>query len=164
MSKPKTLVLGIGNTLLTDEGAGIHVVNHLADRHPNRPDITFLDGGTLSFTLAEAVASHERLIVVDAAITGGAPGHVVCFEDEAMDRYLQGNRKSVHEVGLADLLDIARLSDSYPSHRALVGIEPESMDWGEKPGEAVAAAITEAADQVMSLIDRWGALETGNSA
>ena len=162
MSKPKTLVLGIGNTLMTDEGVGIHVINHLADHYPDRQDVTFLDGGTLSFTLAEAVASHERLIVVDAAITGGKAGHVACFEGEEMDRYLKGNRKSVHEVGLADLLDIARLSDSYPSHRALVGIEPESMEWGEHPGRAVSAAIGEAADKVMSLIGRWDASETGN--
>lgn len=72
-----------------------------------------------------------------------------------MDGYLKGNRRSVHEVGLADLLDIARLSDHYPERRALVGIEPESMDWGEQPSPAVAAVIAEAAGEVMSLIETW---------
>ena len=159
MRNRRTLVLGIGNTLLTDEGVGIHVINHLASRYQGRPNVTFLDGGTLSFTLAEAVASHDQLIVVDAAVTGGAAGNMACFEGDARDRYLKGNRKSVHEVGLADLLDIARLSDSYPKRRALIGIEPESMDWGEKPSTPVAAAILPAADQVMALIDKWAAEE-----
>ncbi len=52
---------------------------------------------------------------MDAARTGDAPGSVVVFEDDEMDRYLTGNRQSVHEVGLVDLLDIARLSDHYPA-------------------------------------------------
>ena len=64
MNTPTTLVLGIGNTLLTDEGVGIHVIEYLAARH-SLPGVTFLDGGTLSFTLAEAVSTHRQLIVVD---------------------------------------------------------------------------------------------------
>jgi hydrogenase maturation protease len=155
MAKPTTLVLGIGNTLLSDEGIGVHVIQYLEAANPHRTDVTLLDGGTLSFTLADMVATHPRLIVVDAARTGSQPGSVCCFEGEAMDRYLKGNRRSVHEVGLTDLLDIARLSDSYPVSRALVGIEPQSLDWGEKPSPAVAEAIPEAASEILRLIDRW---------
>jgi hydrogenase maturation protease len=155
MDNPTTLVLGIGNTLLTDEGIGIHVIHHLEAVHPDRPDVTLIDGGTLSFTLAEVVATHPRLIVVDAAYTGSDPGTVSCFEGAAMDRYLKGNRKSVHEVGLTDLLDIARLSDCYPKSRALVGIEPHSLDWGEQPTPPVAAAIPRAAAEVWRLIGQW---------
>lgn len=156
MSKKKTtLVLGIGNSLLTDEGVGIHVINRLRERIPLPEDVAFVDGGTLSFSLAGLLAEHDRLVVVDAARTGGAPGRVVCYEGDDMDRYLTGNRQSVHEVGLTDLLDIARLSDHYPEHRALVGIEPESFEWGEQPSAAVAAAIPRAMSAVMDLLDRW---------
>ncbi|MES9900142.1 MAG: HyaD/HybD family hydrogenase maturation endopeptidase [Sedimenticola sp.] len=155
MEEETTLVLGVGNTLLTDEGVGVHVINHLASTHSDYPRVSFVDGGTLSFTLAQLLAENRRLIVVDAARTGDAPGSVVVFEDDEMDRYLTGNRQSVHEVGLVDLLDIARLSDHYPSHRALVGIEPESIDWGEQPSAVVAPAVTTAAEQVMALIRKW---------
>jgi hydrogenase maturation protease len=72
-----------------------------------------------------------------------------------MDRYLSGNRASVHEVGLADLLDIARLTDRFPEHRALVGIEPKVIDWGEAPSAVVARAIPEAVDLVLGLLERW---------
>ena len=155
MDNPTTLVLGIGNTLLTDEGIGIHVIEYLAASHSHRSDITFLDGGTLSFTLADVVAAHSQLIVVDAAYTGSPAGTVSCFEGAAMDRYLKGNRRSVHEVGLTDLLDIARLSDCYPVLRALIGIEPRIMEWGEQPSDPVAAAIPQAAKEVLRLIDCW---------
>ena len=155
MAAAKTLVLGIGNTLLTDEGVGVHVVAMLQARHPSPEEVTFLDGGTLSFSLAGELAEHQRLIVVDAARTGREPGSVVCYEGMEMDRYLQGNRKSVHEVGLGDLLDIARLSGHYPEQRALVGIEPLSMEWGEAVSEPVARTLPEAAERVLTLIRRW---------
>ncbi|MCW8905141.1 HyaD/HybD family hydrogenase maturation endopeptidase [Sedimenticola sp.] len=157
MSKIKTtLVLGVGNNLLTDEGVGIHVINRLQEQFPHKESVTFVDGGTLSFSLAGLLAEHDQLIVVDAARTGGSPGSVVCYEGSDMDRYLTGNRQSVHEVSLTDLLDIARLSDHYPEKRALVGIEPGSLDWGEKPSDPVAKAIPSAVCMVIDLIDRWG--------
>ena len=154
-SHKTTLVLGIGNTLLTDEGVGIHVINRLQSEYPDREGVSFVDGGTLSFSLAGLLAEHDQLIVVDAARTGGSPGSVVCYQGDEMDRYLTGNRQSVHEVGLTDLLDIARLSDHYPEKRALVGIEPEYLDWGEQPSESVAVAVPLASKVVIDLIDQW---------
>ena len=153
----RTLILGIGNTLLTDEGVGVHVVRHLAEHHADEPDVTFLDGGTLSFTLAGDIADHEALIVVDAARLDGPPGTVRCFEDQQMDRYLGRAQMSVHEVGLSDLMDMARLSDTLPRRRALVGIQPEILDWGDRPSPAVEPAVREAAQLVLDLVRRWRA-------
>jgi hydrogenase maturation protease len=154
-----TLVLGIGNNLLTDEGVGIHVIALLAALHPAEPGLTYVDGGTLSFTLAQPIAENDNLIVVDAARFGESPGTVCCLEGPAMDQYLAGNRQSVHEVGLTDLLDIARLSNTFPVRRALVGIEPACIEWGEAPSVAVAPAVAEAADLVLTTARRWADAE-----
>jgi hydrogenase maturation protease len=150
-----TLILGIGNNLLTDEGVGVHVVQYLEKHHPDTPDVTFLDGGTLSFTLAEPMAEHDNLIVVDAARLGEPAGTIKCFEGEDMDRYLKGNRASVHEVGLVDLFDISRLSGTFPQNRALIGVEPESLGWGDYPSPAVAPAVAEVARRALDLAARW---------
>jgi hydrogenase maturation protease len=150
-----TLILGIGNNLLTDEGVGIHVVRHLEEHHDGEPGVTFLDGGTLSFTLAEPIAEHDNLIVVDAARFGEPAGTVRCLEGDDMDRYLTGNRASVHEVGLMDLFDISRLSGTFPEHRALIGVQPESLEWGEFPSPTVAPAVTQAAAMALALAQRW---------
>ena len=98
------LVLGIGNTLLADEGVGIVAMRELETQFGAREDMEFLDGGTLSFTLAVPISECDALLVIDAAELGAAPGTVRSFEGEAMDQFLGENRKSsVHEVGLLDL-------------------------------------------------------------
>ena len=151
-----TLILGIGNTLLADEGIGVHVIEYLQTRHDPLPDTTLVDGGTLSFTLAGAIESADNLIVVDAAQLHAQPGTVKTFIDEDMESFLHtNNKRSVHEVGLLDLMTIARLSDHYPTRRALIGIQPQKLDWGEHPTEEVQAAIPAACDQVRELLETW---------
>lgn len=152
---PTTLILGIGNNLLSDEGVGIHVIRYLETHHSDATDVTYLDGGTLSFTLAGPIAEHDSLIVVDAARLGQPPGSIRTFEGDEMDRYLTGNRASVHEVGLMDLFDISRLAGTFPRHRALIGVEPKSLDWGESPSPEVAPAIPVVADMALELARRW---------
>jgi hydrogenase maturation protease len=153
----KILILGIGNTLLSDEGVGIHVLESLASLLPVDDDeIELLDGGTLSFTLAGPIAEAEALVVVDAAQLSAEPGALRIFEGEAMDRFLVSNRKaSVHEVGLADLMSIALLTDSWPARRALVAIQPDKLDWGEMPTPAVSAAVPAACAEIQKLIGEW---------
>ncbi len=151
-----TIVLGVGNTLLTDEGVGVHVVERLRREHSDLDAVEYLDGGTLSFTLAGPMADADQLIVIDAAELKAAPGTVTLFENEAMDDYLgRGKRRSVHEVSLLDLLAIAHLTDSLPARRALIGIQPQELGWGDVPSPAVAAAIPAACDMTLDLIRKW---------
>lgn len=154
----RTLILGIGNTLLSDEGVGVHVLQALEPALPASqfPDVTLLDGGTLSFTLAGPIEDAEALIVVDAARIQGRPGDWKLLEGEAMDSFLLNNRKSsVHEVGLTDLRAIAILAGHWPEHRAMLAIEPESIDWGEYPTPAVAAAIPAVCAAILQQLKVW---------
>ena len=154
----ETLVLGIGNTLLTDKGVGVHAIQYLKDHYANLPDIEFLDGGTLSFTLAAPVEQADRLIVIDATQLNGKPGSVRAFVDADMDAFLNQQKNcSVHEVSLIDLINIARLTDQLPQKRALIGIQPENIDWGEQPTPAVRAAIPVAVRKTLDLIGEWNA-------
>jgi hydrogenase maturation protease len=155
-TRRKTLILGIGNTLLQDEGAGVHAIRMLAEQTAQRDDIELMDGGTLSFSLAGAIEDAEQLIVIDSAQYDGAPGTTRLFVGEQMDEFIGGNRKlSVHEVSLIDLMMIARLADQLPRQRALIGIQPQTIDWGETPSPPVAAAIRRACDQAMQLVTEW---------
>jgi hydrogenase maturation protease len=155
LSIESVLILGIGNTLLGDEGVGVHVVRAMRTQYRGEGAIHYMDGGTLSFTLAEPIARADGLIVVDAARMSSPPGTVRAFQNGAMDRYLRGNRQSVHEVSLADLLDIARLTESLPERRALVGIEPKLIDWSESLSEAVQPAVNRAIDEIVSILSNW---------
>ncbi|MBK1722266.1 HyaD/HybD family hydrogenase maturation endopeptidase [Thiocystis violacea] len=155
--QPNTLILGLGNVLLTDEAVGAEVLKHLETTTDLGAECTLMDGGTLSFTLAGPIGDCEQLIVVDAAAMGDPPGTVRVFEGEAMDRQLRSHAKSVHEVSLADLMDMVRLTDQLPAERALIGIEPQLVDWGEQLTPAVAAAVPRAIAEIQSLIARWSA-------
>jgi hydrogenase maturation protease len=155
-SRRKTLILGIGNTLLQDEGAGVHAIRMLADRTMQRDDIELMDGGTLSFSLAGAIEDADQLIVIDAAQYDGEPGTTKVFIGDQMDAFIGGNRKlSVHEVSLIDLMMIARLADQLPRQRALIGIQPQTIEWGETPSPPVAGAIRLACDQALQLVPEW---------
>ncbi|WP_295456373.1 HyaD/HybD family hydrogenase maturation endopeptidase [uncultured Thiodictyon sp.] len=152
-----TLILGLGNVLLTDEAAGPTVVAQLESETAPAAQLRFLDGGTLSFTLAPPIEECERLIVVDAAAMGESPGSVRVFEGAAMDRQVSRPATSVHEVSLADLMDMVRLTERLPARRALIGIEPALVDWGDGLTPAVTAAVPQAIAQVRALLACWDA-------
>lgn len=155
-AQPAILVLGIGNTLLSDEGAGVHAMRRLQRECGELPGVDFIDGGTLSFTLAAPIAAAECLIVIDAAELRDDPGAVRLFLDEEMDLYLGNSRKrSVHEVGLLDLMAVACLTDGLPQRRALIGIQPHHVAWGDEPSAAVAAALPAACAMARELIREW---------
>ena len=131
-------VVGIGNSLLTDDGAGIHTLARFSEDNTIE-DIVCLDGGTVGLALLDRLENLDGLVALDAMILGKAPGTVTVLEGPEMDAHLRKQRGSVHEVGLSDLLDAMRLRDQLPERRALIGIEPANMDWGTEPTPAVAA-------------------------
>jgi hydrogenase maturation protease len=71
----KTLVLGLGNVLMGDEGVGVHVVRAL-EKHPLPANVECLDGGTGGFVLLEPLQSAGRVLIVDAAADGNPAGTV----------------------------------------------------------------------------------------
>ena len=155
MIRDETLILGIGNTLLTDEGAGIHALNHLQSKYPDIPNLNFIDGGTLSFTLAVWIEDCTNLIVFDATELQQVAGTVKTFVGEDMDAFLGSSKRSAHEVGLLDLMDIARITEHLPENRALIGIQPEIMTWGMEPTKAVQNALDTTASEAVKLINHW---------
>lgn len=151
----RILILGIGNTLLTDEGVGIHLLQYLQATQPILSDVTYCDGGTLSFTLAPTIEAHDALIVLDAAQLHAPAGTIKTFHGAEMDRFLNTHQRGVHEVGLMDLLSIATLQGHLPSYRALIGVQYETLAWGTAPSPEVAAALPIAAQQVVDLVHTW---------
>ena len=155
MNTFNTLILGIGNTLLSDEGAGIHAMHQLQSIHPGSPDIVYIDGGTLSFSLAAYLQDCSNILVLDAAELNSAPGTVRTMVGAEMDAFLGAARRSPHEVGLLDLFDIARLTESLPVNRALIGIQPKSIEWGTSPTPPVQKALPVVVEQAINLLKEW---------
>jgi hydrogenase maturation protease len=147
-------VVGIGNSLLTDDGAGIHTLERFAEGNTD-DDVCCLDGGTVGLALLERLSHLDGLVALDAMILGKPPGAVTVLQGEDMDSHLRNQRGSVHEVGLSDLMDALRLRGELPEYRALIGIEPEDMTWGTEPTATVAAAVPKAAALAENLVREW---------
>lgn len=147
-----TLVIGIGNNLLGDDGAGIHAIERL--RGKGLPDhVELVDGGTLSFTLLEQVENAEFLVIVDAAELDSEPGTVKLFQNHEMDDFLSTSRRpSVHEVNLLDVLTAARLRRRMPARYAMVGIQPLNVGWSSTPSAPVDRAVDEAVEIIAELV------------
>ncbi len=150
------LVLGIGNPLMSDDGAGIVCLAMLRRDHPPGRGVVYHEAGALDLSFITALTCCRRLLVLDAGRMGDEPGGVRLLEGEAMDRMLACRGRTAHEIGLADLLDLARLTGwRPPEERALIAIEPASLEWGGRLTPPVAAAVPIAARLAMEVVKRW---------
>ena len=153
----RILVLGLGNRLLSDDAAGPLVIDML-EAKPDRKggDLVVLrDGGTMGLSLLPDIEDASAMIAVDAASFGAKPGTVRVFEGEAMDRLLTGNKKTAHEVALADLMGAAAFNGLRPSRRALIAVQPHTTQVGLEPVPQVLAALPFMVAEVEKLIVRW---------
>ena len=144
------IVLGIGNVLLRDDGVGVHLVREIerlaagADRVLPR-DTTLVDGGTLGVDLLPHIAGARALLLLDAALVGGAPGDVAVLRGRALRAPARlGVARGIRPGGVDDLLAAARLADLLPAAVSLVGVEPGEIAAGLDLTTAVRAALPDA--------------------
>jgi len=154
MDRP-VVVLGLGNSLLADDGVGVQAIRAL-QAEPAGVPVELVDGGTMNFTLLQYLEDAAALIVIDAANFDARPGTVRVFEGDEMDRIVTGSRhNSVHEAGLGDLMAMARLKDCLPERRALITVQPQRIDWGETLSAPVARALPGICARARLLAERW---------
>lgn len=148
------VVLGIGNVLLSDEGVGVHALQQLRQECGEEQGLLLLDGGTLSHSLLPLIEA-SALIVIDAVRLGLQPGAVRRFTGQRMDRLVRSGIRTAHEVGLKELLDMARLTNGLPRLRMLVGVEPQTLDWGTALSRPVEAALPHIVTLIRAAMSRW---------
>lgn len=149
------LILGIGNTLLRDEGLGVHVVNRLADEWDVPDGVEVLDGGTAGMDLLDRVARARALAVVDCGRLDAPPGTVRLIEGEAVPAFF-ATRISPHQIGLSDLMGAVMLLGCMPERLALIAVQPESMELGLEMTATGEAAAKAALAQLVTLMADWG--------
>ncbi|MDK9696115.1 MAG: hydrogenase maturation protease [Siculibacillus sp.] len=153
------VVLGVGNTILTDDGIGVLVVRELAEdaaRGGADDGVTYHDGGTIGLALLPLIENAAGVILVDAANFGGALGEVRRFEGDDMDALLRVNRSTPHEIAVSDLIQTAELIGTRPARRALVAIQAGELGLGSEPQAEVLAAVPRARGEVAAILDDWG--------
>lgn len=151
----RLLVLGLGNVLCGDDGLGAVAIARIRARYEIPEGVSVLDGGTLGLSLLPYVEDAEKLILVDAIRAEEPPGSFVRLEGEDVGPAVAG-RLSVHQVGVADLLDAARWRGRLPEELVLLGLVPETLEVGLTRSVRVEAGLSGLVDRVVQEVSRLG--------
>jgi len=149
------LILGLGNILCADDGLGVVAVHELERRYVAPAGAEVLDGGTLGLSLLPHVQDAGAVILVDAARTGDPPGSFVRLEGDDVGPAVR-ERLSPHQIGVEDLLQGARLLDSYPRKLVLLGLVPESIELRLGLSPALASRLDGLIESIVSEVRRLG--------
>jgi hydrogenase maturation protease len=136
----KCVVLGLGNTLHSDDGVGPQAIQRLRnDARVSEDTTTLIEGGTLGLELLTYIWDCSYLLVLDAVDIGQPPGTLVRLSSQELQT-LPG-KGSVHQLGVADLLVALRVLARRQPTVVLLGVQPATTDWGTELSPAVGAAM-----------------------
>jgi len=138
----RTVVLGIGNTILSDEGVGVRAAEALQTAYDLPPDVDVIDGGTAGMELLGPLAGVDLLLVLDAVKAGKAPGNIVKLVGREVPVFFR-SKLSPHQVSICDVLAGLEFSGELPKDLVLIGVEPESMELGLDLTPTIAAQVPE---------------------
>jgi len=137
----KTLILGVGNYILSDDGLSVHVLERLQSDNLIPDNIQMVDGGTCGLDLLQYLEEVSNLIIIDAIKTrDGTPGSIIRLDGDQIPAYLS-LKISPHDIGLPDLLATAKLRDLYPENIVAFGIQPASLELGVDLSPEVASNV-----------------------
>jgi len=145
----KTLVLGIGNILLRDEGVGIHIIKGLEEEGYNKADL--MDGGTGGFHLMGFIQSYEIVIIIDASLDDFPAGNVRILHPKYAKDFPR--QLSAHEIGLKDLLDSAFLLGNMPQIYLIAISIKDFQEMGVELTPEVARAVPSAIESAKLLVE-----------
>jgi hydrogenase maturation protease len=142
------VVLGLGNTLHSDDGIGPQALERLRN-DPRLPEhVALIEGGTLGLELLTYIWDCSYLLVLDAVDVGQPPGTLVRMSNEELQT-LPG-KGSVHQLGVADLLVALRVLASRTPEVVLLGVQPAHTEWGTELSPAVAAVLPALVDAAVA--------------
>jgi hydrogenase maturation protease len=154
----RTILMGIGNILLQDEGVGVHAVKEIEKRYSFEPSIEIIDAGTLGLEIMYMLQDGvDNLLVVDAVMGGKPPGSLYVFRNEEVKKYYLKNKLSAHEVGFSEVLALLDLiGKPVKENLILVGIEPVSFDVSLELHEKTASKMEDLIKTVLQELQNIG--------
>jgi hydrogenase maturation protease len=147
------VVLGVGNTIHSDDGLGVHALRKM-ECDPRLPNgITVIDGGTRGIELLAFLYDCSQLLMLDAVDVGDHPGTMLRLAGDELQGLRTGT--SVHQLGVADLLTTLPLVSEVDREIVILGVQPASTDWGTELSPPVKAAIDPLVDQAIDQVLLW---------
>ena len=136
----RAVVLGIGNTILTDEAAGVRAAMALEAAYQIPDNVQVIDGGTSGMEMIEDLSNLDLLIVLDVVKTGAAPGTVVKIAGDEIPVFFR-SKLSPHQIALPDVLASLELLDTMPKEIMVLGVEFISLELGLEMTPTIAEKV-----------------------
>lgn len=136
----RTVVIGLGNPLMGDDGLGLVTLERLRAEYAIAPEVELVDGGTWGMNLLPVIEEAGRVILIDAIEIGAAPGTPVRLERERLPRYL-ATKISPHQVDLRDVLALAELRGTLPDDTIALGLQPERLALGDRLSDTLSCRV-----------------------
>ncbi|MFN2158368.1 MAG: HyaD/HybD family hydrogenase maturation endopeptidase [Anaerolineales bacterium] len=150
----RKIVLGIGNTLNTDEGLGICALDGLRARLGEQDQLEILDGGTLGLNLLPLVENASHLLILDAVNVGKPPGTVVELAKDDIPLF-RGIKMSDHQISFQEVLGLAKVRDKFPQYLHLIGAQPANHSIGVGLSPTIEAVIPEIVERAITKLNQW---------
>lgn len=150
-----TLVLGLGNPLMGDDGLGLAALERLGAGWEIPPEVRLRDGGTSGLALLPDIEDAGRLVLLDAIEAGQAPGALVVLERDELPRYF-AHKLSPHEVALREVLALAELRGRLPAELVAIGLQPGPLTLGPGLSPGLGAGLDSLLAAVVARLERWG--------
>lgn len=155
-SPVQTLILGVGNLLMSDEGVGVHVIQRLVAGYQFPEEVQVLDGGTLGMDLLYYLEGTENLLLIDAVQARKEPGTVIRLEGEDVPAFMS-IKISPHQLGVPDMLAAAKLKGNcYPERIVLWGVQPERIEIGLDLSPKVESRVDTIIENILDQLQAWG--------
>ena len=148
-----TVVIGLGNPLMGDDGAGLVALEVLRDEWL-LDGVELVDGGTWGMSLLPDIEDSDRIIFVDAIVAGGKAGDIVVLERERLPIYFT-RALSPHQTDLRDVLAAAELRGTLPAESVAIGVEPAVVALGTELSAVVQGSIGPMVGAVIDQLRRW---------
>lgn len=149
------LVLGLGNPLLGDDGAGLRMLEELSrDAGRWRGAAELVDGGTQGLALLGWVSRRPAVVVLDAIALGAEPGAIHVLRADELARLEASRSGTAHESSALELLATARLLGEAPGEMVVVGVEPGELETGIGLTPAVEQALGPASERARAVVER----------
>lgn len=150
-----TVVIGVGNPLMGDDGLGLAALAILQNEWTVDPPVAFLDGGTWGMNLLPEIEDAERLLLLDAIKGGQAPGTVVELVGDAIPR-LFATKLSPHQIDLREVLALAEWRGTLPDHVIALGVQPERVELATALSAPVVQALPALVTRIVEVLEGWG--------
>lgn len=154
MKKLTVNVIGLGNILFGDEGFGVECVRAFEKLSAYPPGVQFVDGGTQGLYLLDYIESCDAVMVFDALIPLDFESRVYVYEKEELPSFIH-RKMSSHQMGLSELLGIAKLHGRMPDRFVLIGIPPANLELGSPLSAEASALVEDAVGKGREILDRW---------